>query len=729
MDQFQQRPTFILPQSTDNTFQLGRNTVINSPLDLQNRYGSVKNNIYSDPTPFNIISPAPVILPENRLTMLHNPYIQRLSVNPQFNDPINLNNLVRKTMPPTEYQLKAKGKYTKDIKIAKNLVRKPKENSNVSLTGYDETQWKCLDHLEMREMILLDPIDVYPKYERICVQCLSKLNAKYKGQFRCELYSEVIMQNKHKIDQIRTHNVNLNTTGGSKYVDSVYDFTFDFIEPIADEILDLVSYFGDEVLEKISGDQDQFKIQELKDFIKTMDFNSRGDPNLNNIGDNKALKSKYVALAVFLLKFNENGINSNTIPQGISEKLKAYLLEIISLRHYIVRKFTDWLKFLTGDIYNYIFSVDRREVDNNFRNNLQIEYGNVVVQNNDDEIFKLKNFYDLELRKKDEKIISLLNELDRVKKENDFLRNNHNLVGEHEQMINNLKNQIKNLENDLRNIKNNNLQLAQSNESLARDNRDHLNHVEELNRRIQVLKNELEKDFNTRLETLRNENNDLLNQNKNLTNLRDEAKNNINRLGNEIDKYQHEIMRLDQLVKNNDNSRDLLVKNSQLLKENDDLRKQLLHLHENDDENQKFRNMLLRARDDYSNLADHYEKLLDEAKNQVKANDLLKEMVKDLQSRVHGNNTYVPYGTDKYLNPNDPLHKNKPVDLNHVNDTLKKVEGDSNNLKKRLSTFDNPNANKSHNTPGAYNNLVQNYPNVLPKNNTQGKPIINIDTI
>ena len=328
------------------------------------------------------------------------PYIARNSLN-STPDVLNAMNSIKKS-PIDDNQMRNKGKNT-----LRNNVGKSDPFNEFSLNVSDLSLAKCPVHKEMREIILLSEVDKFQKFERICVQCESEIKRNFPGKVNSELYNVIIEQNKEKIKKIKTMNVNIDLTDNSNLGQKALNFSNESIEPIADEILDLVDSLNNQIITKLVDNGDKLKFQELKEFINNMPFNNLGDPNLNLIGENQSLKAKYVALAIFLLKHNtDSGLNlSKSINSvNLSKLLIEYLKEITRLRKHIMSKFTDWLRFLTGDFYDYIFTLDRNDIDFNFRNSFQIDFIN------EEDLMRMKSLLELELIKRDDKLSSLFAE-------------------------------------------------------------------------------------------------------------------------------------------------------------------------------------------------------------------------------------------------------------------------------------------------------------------------------
>ena len=304
----------------------------------------------------------------------------------------------------------SKGKYTKNFQTPSTSLG---ESSMFSL-DYLKTDLICKLHSEYKDSFLFEKIDNFNLYDRICKYCESEIKMKIRRTVNSQLYSEVIQENKDKILQIREKNISLDSFS-TKRDDDCKNMLNDRIFPIADEIIDLADNFQKEILSKLTDNEFFEQSNSLKEFITSMQFNSRGDPYLSNIGENASLKAKYIQLALFLVHFSGGKSNSGT-KKGISESLKTHLLNIIRLRKVIVRNFTEWLRFLIGDFYDFVFSAENLNSDNEFRNSLQIEFSS------EEEIYKLKYYYENIIKQKDDKISLLILENEMLKNSNEEIR-------------------------------------------------------------------------------------------------------------------------------------------------------------------------------------------------------------------------------------------------------------------------------------------------------------------
>ena len=476
-----------------------------------------------------------------------------------------------KKSPIDDNQMRNKGKNT-----LRNNVGKSDPFNEFSLNVSDLSLAKCPVHKEMREIILLSEVDKFQKFERICVQCESEIKRNFPGKVNSELYNVIIEQNKEKIKKIKTMNVNIDLTDNSNLGQKALNFSNESIEPIADEILDLVDSLNNQIITKLVDNGDKLKFQELKEFINNMPFNNLGDPNLNLIGENQSLKAKYVALAIFLLKHNtDSGLNlSKSINSvNLSKLLIEYLKEITRLRKHIMSKFTDWLRFLTGDFYDYIFTLDRNDIDFNFRNSFQIDFIN------EEDLMRMKSLLELELRKRDDKLSSLFAENEQFRLELESLRGSLRGYSDQESYYNNLKLKLSQYEHEINSLKLSLSQVSGERDLALRKNNEYVQQIEELNRNIYNMRLDYESQTKIIIENLKNEIANLNNQIKNYVFQIKELDSNMNNYKIQLDQVRNENSGLNSQIKNSlfqineyeVNLKNLKIQMEQLRNENNNL--------------------------------------------------------------------------------------------------------------------------------------------------------------
>lgn len=330
----------------------------------------------------------------------------------------------------------------------------------------------CPEHIsELKDYILMETInDKYRIYDTICKDCVSAINRRRGEDCRVRLWDVVILRHKDKIKEIKDKKIDLDA--GSYGIESS-KFIRENILSLVDELIYVSENFENEVCWKISGSNaNKDEVTNLKNFIEGIKLTQNNEPILEDIGENEALKKQYIKLAMFLLKFQ--GIKENTKAyEGISASLKVHLKAIIQLRKLILNRLTDWIKFLTGDFYSYIFKLEGLEVDYNFLNGLEIDFfggNNVNVE-------KIRQELEIKIRMEIEERYKLIIEDNRIKYEKN--------IQDYIDQIENFKKQIfeweikynKDLKIYITQIEELNIKITQLNQQiLIFQNRPNVNH-------------------------------------------------------------------------------------------------------------------------------------------------------------------------------------------------------------------------------------------------------------
>ena len=342
-----------------------------------------------------------------------------------------------------DYRFKTAGKYTTEI-------RKGNASENSSDLTFDlkGDNLVCPQHFQNKNIFLFaDYTDVNPKYtkfSRICINCESDIK-EVRGGIESKLYDIIIRQNKSKIKEIREQKTRM---GGfiNEISQTCSNIVNETVYPLADEFLDICGTFEIDVLSKFMDAGNAEELEKLKTFVSNMQLEANGDPKLEGIGRDKEREREYISLAMFLIYFQ--GVKDEHVSYaGISESLKSHLLRIIKMRRAFVRKSNEWLRFLVGDFYDFIFTTEGLAVDNNFRSSLQIEHPT------EDDFMKMKLYFEQIIKQKDEQISGLLSER----------------------------------------------------ETLARLNQEYLNQIEELKNSMNKMRVDFENTLRSRLEAMKNE--------------------------------------------------------------------------------------------------------------------------------------------------------------------------------------------------------------------------------
>ena len=337
--------------------------------------------------------------------------------------------LMKRRETVSDFKFQNRGKYT-------DSIRKNHQSNSTAVQGdltfrLTDENLICKTHFMNRNIFLFeDYTDIQPyftKFARVCQNCESEIKEIRDGSANTGLYDMVIRKNKSKIREIRENRTN-SDSANYEIISRTSNFLQESVYPVGDEWFAILESFETNVAEKFYDEVEVGKeMKELKEFILQMDLDPKGDPKLDGIGQNKEKEREYISLAIFLLYFQGS---TKVSYNGISDSLKNHLLSMIRLRKVIVRKITEWLRLLIGDFYDFIFTKEGLEVDNGFRNALNIEYPS------EEELMKLKFYYEQIIKQKDEQISGLLGEREKLFRDNQDLSNQ---VEEFKRIINQMK--------------------------------------------------------------------------------------------------------------------------------------------------------------------------------------------------------------------------------------------------------------------------------------------------
>jgi chromosome segregation ATPase len=617
-----------------------------------------------------------------------------------------------------QFEFHCVGKYTS--KVIPNLFEMTiVRNSIVPYNIENVESNTCKTHQEIKEYILLEPVENYKKHDLICKNCLSLLNFKRGSDYKTRLFDAVIMENKEKIRQIRTDKIKISSSSSS---DDCVEACKQTIIPCIDEFIYLSDNFEKEILSKIDGGNSKAdEIREMKNFIASMELTPEGDPNVFGIGRNEGLKNKYINLALFLIKYTRsNNDNDKQNLSGISQYLKNHILSMISLRKVFIYRVTDWLRYLIGGFYEEIFTMENLPVDENFRKNLQVDYVS------EEDLIKMRLFFEGELKKRDDHIRFLEDENAKLRLQIKDLTDNLCVMSENESALTDLQEKFKQLEDDwlkqkdiIQGLSNeinrlkglNNEYLAQidglRNELLAAKKEyerkmqisldqirtEYERKISDLNNslnQISLKYNELEKKYNIEIRQFQIDQENLINQ---LNNLKKMYETDVNKLNNDIKNLNNEIMSL----KNTLNAK--LADISQLVKERDSLRlsedklkAQLNQMEMNIKNLMNQLNKITQERDDFKNQLIIITQERDNLRNQIEA---LKSQIAGMEQALKNYSNNI----SNLNNERDDLKKqliqmtqerdNYRNNLENLKNHLNQMEIQINNLMQNLSNLTN----------------------------------------
>ncbi len=285
---------------------------------------------------------------------------------------------------------------------------------------YDEecqTELFCNYHKQMKENILLENAGEYKKFTSLCPECLSSLERNLNRRLENELFVTVIEENKNFILYLKNKKIDLSSLDKKFELEKVREGT---IGPYHDNMNKLKNEFQERILNRIfsKGHMDLNKLNDVQKFIETIELLPNGNPNLRNIGSRKDLQSKYIKLAMFLIKYNSlndykdffNDTEANHY--GINNILKEYIKSFIANRKNFIDSSSYWLKYLIGDFYKYTTNLEKIPIDTVFEKEVTKDI--TFSQNTPDfNKFDIKSHKDFPL---------LMNKIETLERENNDLK-------------------------------------------------------------------------------------------------------------------------------------------------------------------------------------------------------------------------------------------------------------------------------------------------------------------
>lgn len=394
-----------------------------------------------------------------------------------------------------DFNFKSKGKYTKELLF--NIVKRFENNSNNSnnerLKFGEATGIICEEHLNSCEYIVLEPFSKFKKLKAICNECQSEYMRERKAAGitdweGCKLYSDIIREFEAKIILIRNGQVSL--TNSSSVLNG-NEMLYNSIIPLADELIEICKEFYENISNKFdsSYETSNEELIKIKNFIDEIPLGDGVKPLVHKIGDNQELKSKYVKLAIFLLDFEV--VKESQSFTGLSNMLKEHINRIVYLRKLIVMQITKWLKFIFGGFYEFVFKSEGLIIDEQFKNSIKIEFSD----NNNEEISKIKKFYEAELIKRDAKLIMLEEENLKLKNQLNSWRGDLSFISDKESLITDLKMKLIELEEQYSLGKTSIGNLTLENQKLITQNTSYLKELELIRTECESLKISFERKF------------------------------------------------------------------------------------------------------------------------------------------------------------------------------------------------------------------------------------------
>lgn len=171
------------------------------------------------------------------------------------------------------------------------------------------------------------------------------------------------------------------------------------VEDSVDNIHNLIDTFNRDfipgIYTKVAANEELMKLNEI---LKTITFNENGKPIYESIGKHPEREKQYVKLANILVAFKGEKFDMNMV---FSSSLKQYLLSMLSYRMELIKKSDDFIKFLSGDFYKFIFTQENNNIDYEWLNSLNLKIFS------DEEIRQIKATYDATINSQSTEISQL----------------------------------------------------------------------------------------------------------------------------------------------------------------------------------------------------------------------------------------------------------------------------------------------------------------------------------
>lgn len=273
--------------------------------------------------------------------------------------------IVRPEFSSYSYSFFSAGKYTRSF--LQNIY-----TSRYRLYSWEDfASIECQYHKELKEYILLENIDNnFQMYDLICKHCLMQLNQQRRGmgEIKTRLYDQFLIESQSTIKKFYSGELHINDKID---IEATSTLMRDNILILADELVYLAEVFHTEISSKLllySIKPEEY--ERVKQFIA--ESNLLGNTlRLDGVGNNLALKRKYIKLANLLAQFTSFSFFNN---QNVSAKMKFYVETMIKLRSLIVLRINEWLRYLTGNFYEQLNYIEGSQIDKTYISNLEIEY-------------------------------------------------------------------------------------------------------------------------------------------------------------------------------------------------------------------------------------------------------------------------------------------------------------------------------------------------------------------
>lgn len=249
----------------------------------------------------------------------------------------------------------------------------------------------CKIHGLEKEYIIMENIAEYKKLMPICAYCIAELERAHRKKINSECFTSVLYNNSHTILSIKNKQVDIQNLNQGSQCRSVFT---EQIQVLVEELAQVCEEFSTKFIQVVDSSNSSMSysavhIKKIQNFIENISLRPDGTPELQDIGKEamKPLKIKYIKLAGFLLRFDGFAALSETAQSftGVTSVFKSHITRIIEIRKKLVVSITEWLKFLMGPFYEFVFGLEKVSVDGSFRKSyfslIEFIHGEVNINN------------------------------------------------------------------------------------------------------------------------------------------------------------------------------------------------------------------------------------------------------------------------------------------------------------------------------------------------------------
>jgi hypothetical protein len=206
-----------------------------------------------------------------------------------------------------------------------------------------------------------------------CDICLEDFNYEEKG-FKNDHFTSILRKRKEELLALENDDFSREL-----HIDNMWNNLKNLILKNAVKAIDYTYYFKKNFMDNISQTPLSEKdVNDLRKFLANiLDKNKSID--FRGIGEKPQLKQQYISLALYLLTYQKDGLNSINFSE-LEQSLKKFILEIYNLRQETYNDYTEWLK-LSIENYKNLCNFGNLTIDNAFLSTINVDfYSGVKVE-------------------------------------------------------------------------------------------------------------------------------------------------------------------------------------------------------------------------------------------------------------------------------------------------------------------------------------------------------------